>query len=855
MERQIPGLRLVHLLSDFQSLRPALLGITEVMEQNRILIVIDNAESLLSADGRWRDDRFALLIDALTGHGGLSRLVITSRRRPAMLPDSMLVEAVHALSLRESVLLARELPHLAALIDGTAPGLTADRAREVAAGVLSVVQGHPKLIELADGLAATPDALAVRLEQTRLAWLEHGTRLDAFLATGESHATDVGFLSVLENWTRSAAASLPEGSGLLLQVLCGMEDGDRERQILTAVWPGLWEGLARGGSAPEPDALVEPLTTQALVVTRDDPGGPERHYGIHPSIADTIRVGTQPATHAAIDAALGDYWLTNLDRALDLEGDQQSGGLVRHAAGAAAPYLLRRRLWTDLGRVVEQLLIRDTSSAAAAAVIPMLAASLDQLDPDDTTTRIALGFIHALATSRLDPRHGESLLRDLLHSAEVTQQWTVARSIVDELIELCVVSGRLDEALTQSDRAADYTRRAGHGLWSQLSDQTRRLHILQAQGRSRQVLDAVEQLHQSMTTLPDRSDPTDGIISPWSVREALLQVGVRAAIDLRHPELALDLHTERRDSMRRRGASPLEQAVAEFSAYGALLQLGRVQEARELLHYCRSTFEASNDIPLLGRTIRALAQVEAALGRHDNAIALVQDALRYEYLAGDPHAIADAHYDLATYLDATHPGLPDIWAHLLAAATVRYQTGDGFLTTSLRTIGRRLTDDPDHAPPTTTTTITAVCAIVEQVPGVHLSDLLTRLPARAPSPQAAMEEVLRLAPDAAAEEAARYVADWDPVLAALHAALLHPDTTTRHQAGEALAAVLASATNSPDWRSLVDVLRRILAGDRDLDALVTGLDQIDTAITRRALDVLAGTVALDLGSWRSLSEE
>src|SRR5262249_25790489 len=70
------------------------------------------------------------------------------------LAGSVLVEAVHALSLPESVLLARELPNLAALIDARPPlpvGLTAEAAQGLAARVLAVVEGHPKLIELAEG--------------------------------------------------------------------------------------------------------------------------------------------------------------------------------------------------------------------------------------------------------------------------------------------------------------------------------------------------------------------------------------------------------------------------------------------------------------------------------------------------------------------------------------------------------------------------------------------------------------------------------------------------------------------------------------------------------------------------------
>ena len=85
--------------------------LTELMEQRRLLIVIDNAESLLTEDGQWRDDRWGQVIGALTAHAGLGRVILTSRRCP---PDSsgLRVEAVDALSADEALLLARELPHL-----------------------------------------------------------------------------------------------------------------------------------------------------------------------------------------------------------------------------------------------------------------------------------------------------------------------------------------------------------------------------------------------------------------------------------------------------------------------------------------------------------------------------------------------------------------------------------------------------------------------------------------------------------------------------------------------------------------------------------------------------------------------
>ena len=111
-------LRWAHLVDDPDQLRAFLPQLTQVFEEYRILLVLDNLESLLTEGGAWRDERWGWVLAALTDHTGLSRVVVTSRQLPVGLPGSVLVEAVHALSLPESVLLARELPHLRGLIDG-----------------------------------------------------------------------------------------------------------------------------------------------------------------------------------------------------------------------------------------------------------------------------------------------------------------------------------------------------------------------------------------------------------------------------------------------------------------------------------------------------------------------------------------------------------------------------------------------------------------------------------------------------------------------------------------------------------------------------------------------------------------
>ena len=135
-------------------------------------------------------------MQALLEHEGLSRVVLTSRRLPQDLAGNrMLVLPIHALSLNEAATLAREMPNLGRLLMGKGTvGL--ERGRVLAKRTLSLVQGHPKLIELADAQAGDPAALEKYLEGAAAAWGRSESDLDRFFQEGESARSAEEFLDV-----------------------------------------------------------------------------------------------------------------------------------------------------------------------------------------------------------------------------------------------------------------------------------------------------------------------------------------------------------------------------------------------------------------------------------------------------------------------------------------------------------------------------------------------------------------------------------------------------------------------------------------------------------------------------------
>ena len=70
LERKLPGSPPLDLLAAGAGTIERLPTLTELMRQRRVLIVIDDAESLLTESGLWLDERWGQVIGALTAHPG-----------------------------------------------------------------------------------------------------------------------------------------------------------------------------------------------------------------------------------------------------------------------------------------------------------------------------------------------------------------------------------------------------------------------------------------------------------------------------------------------------------------------------------------------------------------------------------------------------------------------------------------------------------------------------------------------------------------------------------------------------------------------------------------------------------------
>jgi hypothetical protein len=723
LERALPGFQMAHLVFDTDHLTPFLPRLTELMERYRLLLVIDNAESLLSKGGQWHDDGWRQVIGALARHSGPGRLILTSRRAP---PDLMglRVEAVNALSADEALLLARELPDLSALARGEIPGIAPHLARRLTRHALELARGHPKLLELAEAQAAHPERLTALLQADDRARLTPGDLPDEFFTTGTT-ASDEDYLHVIAVWTEAAVEMLRPGERDLFRLLCCLEEPDRIQHVIQATWPNLWNRLEKHGQPPDLGRSFASVVNCGLVSGRD-----ELRYAIHPGIARAGRRYAGKAFQEAVDAEASGYWIAiyHFASGEESDGTVHTGMMVRAALGAV-PYLARAQQSTDIAILVEAAFLADGSRAVAAAMLPVIS----QMAHHDGN----MADLQALLLEPIDPAAAEALMRARLDTAAAIGDYRAAWGNLGRLADICQDSGRLADALSLVKQQVIYAEKAHLGPWSQLLGEARQLQIMGLMGQADQVLSEVNRLRSRLDTLPAiPAVPGPGeAVNPWNVREGIYHTGMRAAVQLGRWQDALDLNAASISSMRERHATNSDIADAAFNDYFPMLRLDRADEALNLLLACRQAFLDARDIKMLGRVLSALAHTESVRGQGKAAVLLERDALRYKYLAGDAVAIAVSYLNLGHHLAVhTRQATPALANHLAAALiyTLVGIGGDG-MDSANHALRAASTDfGTSGTAPALPTDIADLAAKIGDVPGTDLPRLIAKI---SPNPE------------------------------------------------------------------------------------------------------------------------
>jgi hypothetical protein len=826
---------------DERGVRQFLIGLSTLLEELPVLLVLDGLDTLLSADGQWRDDRWHMLTDTLMTHRGRSRVILTCRTRPAFHDQAKLLAVpVHTLSLDETIMLAQELPTLRALAHAE-PDLSPIRSaarvnedRTLLRRLLKLVQGHPQMLELADAAAADSARLAANLDAAD----QEGKLRAVFVhGSGPSRLRASEFLEDLSAWTERTVAGLPSASSLLLQLLCYLEEPDRTIRVVEDNWADLWRRLgSEGGPPPAVTAYdARRLVVLTLAAQEDavSPFGTSTGLRVDPGVAESVRAIARDGVGDAVAEELADFWTSRFESARAGRG-RQSGQAVVHAGLAAAPYLNRCANWSRLGVMLRQVVARDSSPGVLQAALrftPQVARTTNL--PED------IGLLGRTLTYT-DPARAEQLMRGALDLAKAEQNFLAASAVAGDLASLLRDTGRLHEALQVTEEVAVFASQADPGTWAQIANEARRLEMLSLSGQNKRVLAKIGPLLDRMAQLPDETGP-DEAIAPWNVREFALGVGCAAATALGRWEQALDLNAQLLASRQGRGAGRYEIASARFNDYGPLLHLGRLDEAESKLRNCQVAFADEGDILGIARVFGARAALEQQRDQVALAADLQRTALRLLYAQPDPRDIAASHYNFAGYLSRLGADAGDVLAHLLAAALIYrlIDLADAVDRALVRLAAdiRRLDGEPEVP-----ATVEELTARVDQVEGVHLASLVASLSSDPERPRVALADLLAAVqsqPDQAQASMHHLLDDWSPRIAAIVAAV---DGDERAKAE--ITRSLDELAGSPGCSELTGRLRRVLAGDRDRKSLSEGLDEIDTVIVDRTLDAVADRLQL-----------
>ncbi|GLY85984.1 CHAT domain-containing protein [Actinoallomurus iriomotensis] len=804
--------------TELESFVPAL---TAFLRDERVLIVIDNVESLLTSQGNWRDPRWGRLLEAMTNHSGLSKIVLTSRRPPAGLPAAIHVENVHSLSLSESVLLARELPNLRHLIDAGPEGLADDVGRELAARILRLSQGHPKLLELANGQASSLEFLERSLGQVEESWTVRGGVPEGFFIEEESTADSTDYAQILDSWTISVVQRLPRHAVLMFYLLSNLQD----RDCFLVVVEGIFEDVL------PIDIPIEVLVRDSVAVLRDcallslDETVPGTRCRIHPQIAETGRRLAGRETQEFVDQAAGNFWLQAFFDSFDPAGEEGTAGAMMRAAESGIPYLVRSGEWQCVLPLLEAVLQFDMSPAAASRVLPLLRRAVDQVV--ETADRRRAERMLAQAEGCIDPVSAEPRVRDRYARACDEGDHRQASLLADVLIDLLASDERrYSEALDLCDEMIEHTSQAGFGPWSRLADECTRLSLLAQRDPGGSFLGKVSELWERADRLPLESPVSEAEV-PWKVKERILKVGANIALQAGAWSEAHDLGARLIVAMEARGVSPRELAHTRLVNSEALIHLGRHTEARAAIMECQEVFEREHDVHMLGQCRLMLGRIESTAAQ--SASDLMWEGLRHAYCSQDVSAISFAHGLIADTLIGSGVRSETV-PHAIAASLIDDLIGSARAPNSMLRLAFLLADVDLPVPDD----VDLLLDLLDEVLGVHFRDLMNGLGYEwSEIDERYFDLILRAKAESARLffDAQSFLALWEPVIAGIYLGF-NGSRSISQEVGR----MLDAQADESAWAAMIPILRDLLNGSISFDG-ITELPPVPAAIVARAFEV------------------
>jgi tetratricopeptide (TPR) repeat protein len=606
-------------------------NLVQAMSAERILLVLDNFETNLvldrgayrCADKAW-EPLFGILHDRLPGSG--SRVLVTSRHKPAVLEDKALWIPLGALPIPEAKLYFQNHAVLRAIWYGDEP---------LAKRILDVSRGHPLI------LARIADLARRYYDEGKHAFAQEGRdeidgalnkiqgegfkSLPDLFAKGKDEAQRDLEYKYLNDVAIGAVDLLigrliPETRGLLW--------------VVTRAGEPVPEGLIKEVWGSEPAMLLGTLCGTGLVTREGDPP----YYAFHELVAEraTAWMEHHPAdrgenTEAAVWQAFG-AWYGRLFHTLRASRKPGSRDEAVEMGRRGIRYLVRARAFESLGSFAGGVVTSTSDPALLGQVIADLQAVAADAPVGKARWKLRTYLADALRLAGR-PDQALHLYEQAAEEAEAAADWSDVGWICHNWAGALIGVGQLDRARETYLRSAEAKRRAGRPRVLVVMSELEALRVDVKQGRAAEAQEAIEEKLAELRSWWIRrklDEPVPETPNDEHLARALvsgLDVAHQANLALERWQPCLDLLGEMEQVERTLGTGEHEIARTRFNRYGPLRRLGKLDEARVVLEGCLEVFRGAGDVTNEAKTLSALADVWEALGDRGQALALARQAL------------------------------------------------------------------------------------------------------------------------------------------------------------------------------------------------------------------------------------
>lgn len=635
-------------------------NVVAVCSQLDLLLVLDNFETHLKSNGRCADPDWDVLLGRLADglRSTRSRLLLTSRHRPAALKRDALWIPLGPLPMREAVLFFQENETLRGLFHGP-------DTRKTALRLLEVSRGHPLILERLGRLAGKPDVLGQALDELS-AESGLGRLPDVFTAGLDEEDKErerryledvaVGSVDLLLRRSTADARRLLWMLGLALEPQPDFMIGD------------VWE---EGSDAPLAPLLAE--LVDAGLVTRDETSA----YSVHELVRERVAAWMEAhpddqggRTDAEVWKAFGIRY-GRLFHETNASGQAGAQDVSSEMGRRGISYLVRANAFEELGSFAGWVVTGTRDPRLLRGVAAELMGVVEEVPAGRIRWQVRTYVADALKNAG-HPDAALAFYEAAAKEAEASEHWKDVGWICQNWANGLVGTGQLDAAKATFLRSAEAKEKAGSPRVAVLSSELEAFRVSVMQGKAVEVLPKVEsRLDEIRSWWRRRQDGDNAAQTPHP--EILgrgfvsgLNIAAQAYLAMEHWEDALRLHRETEEALRTMGRGELELAGTRFNQSWSLLELGRLDEAQRTLEGCRAVFRRFADSPREARVLSALADLWRRRGDLVQAERIARQSLAAFNRLPDLLDRSISHGNLSNYLDqseATREGA----RHLLAA--------------------------------------------------------------------------------------------------------------------------------------------------------------------------------------------